>query len=208
MTDKVEEKQVETSFLVHQWGPCLAQLKLDDGVVKHLLSVAKSSNKPHNKHLAGLLDKEVTLNKDLIIPNLAPIIGGYHQVYSQYVGKPATPLPRYQLLSAWANFQKQHEFNPPHDHNGELSFVIYLDIPDVLKEENKKFKGRHAGPGSIQFNYGEGNKQFVTYRSLFPEVGDMFIFPASLVHWVIPFKSDCVRISVSGNIDKQTEGLI
>ena len=84
----------------------------------------------------------------------------------------------------------------------------YAGSPLGTKEENEKFKGRHAGPGSIQFNYGEGNKQFVTYRSIFPEVGDMFIFPASLVHWVIPFKSDCVRISVSGNIDKQTEGLI
>ena len=39
------DKKVETEFFVHQWGPCLAQLKLDDGVVKHLLSVAKSSNK-------------------------------------------------------------------------------------------------------------------------------------------------------------------
>ena len=29
----------------------------------------------------------------------------------------------------------------------------------------------------------------------------MFIFPASLKHWVFPFKSDCVRISVSGNVN-------
>ena len=28
----------------------------------------------------------------------------------------------------------------------------------------------------------------------------MFIFPATLKHWVFPFKSDCVRISVSGNV--------
>ena len=27
----------------------------------------------------------------------------------------------------------------------------------------------------------------------------MFIFPAWLKHWVAPFKSDCTRISVSGN---------
>jgi len=29
----------------------------------------------------------------------------------------------------------------------------------------------------------------------------MFIFPATLKHWVFPFKSDCVRISVSGNVN-------
>ena len=36
--------------------------------------------------------------------------------------------------------------------------------------------------------------------SHFPEEGDMFIFPAWLKHWVSPFHSDCVRVSVSGNI--------
>ena len=29
----------------------------------------------------------------------------------------------------------------------------------------------------------------------------MFIFPASLKDWVFPFKSDCVSISVSGNVN-------
>ena len=28
----------------------------------------------------------------------------------------------------------------------------------------------------------------------------MFIFPAWLKHWVSPFQSDCVRVSVSGNV--------
>ena len=28
----------------------------------------------------------------------------------------------------------------------------------------------------------------------------MFIFPAWLKHWVSPFNSDCVRVSVSGNV--------
>ena len=48
--------------------------------------------------------------------------------------------------------------------------------------------------------YGEGPRDAVTYMSHFPEERDMFIFPAWLKHWVSPFKSDCTRISVSGNI--------
>jgi hypothetical protein len=36
--------------------------------------------------------------------------------------------------------------------------------------------------------------------SYFPKEGDMFIFPAWLKHWVSPFNSDCVRVSVSGNV--------
>ena len=38
------------------------------------------------------------------------------------------------------------------------------------------------------------------YQSHFPEVGDLFIFPAWLKHYVAPFKADVERISVSGNI--------
>jgi hypothetical protein len=36
--------------------------------------------------------------------------------------------------------------------------------------------------------------------SAFPKEGDMYIFPAWLKHWVSPFQSDCVRVSVSGNV--------
>ena len=48
--------------------------------------------------------------------------------------------------------------------------------------------------------YGEGPRDAVTYMSYFPTDGDMFIFPAWLKHWVSPFNSDCVRVSVSGNV--------
>ena len=48
--------------------------------------------------------------------------------------------------------------------------------------------------------YGEGPRDAVTYKSYFPKEGDMFIFPAWLKHWVSPFNSDCVRVSVSGNV--------
>ena len=46
----------------------------------------------------------------------------------------------------------------------------------------------------------DGPREAITYMSHFPEEGDMFVFPAWLKHLVSPFKSDCVRISVSGNV--------
>jgi hypothetical protein len=33
-----------------------------------------------------------------------------------------------------------------------------------------------------------------------PKEGDLYMFPAQLRHFVLPFKSDVTRISVSGNI--------
>ena len=64
---------------------------------------------------------------------------------------------------------KANEYNPPHDHDGKLSFVSYLQIPDELKKENSEYVGRSCGPGGIQFIYGNGPRDCVTYQSFFPE---------------------------------------
>ena len=74
------------------------------------------------------------------------------------------------------------------------------EVSEQLKFENSKYKGRSAGPGGVTFIYGDGPRESVTHHSSFPETGDMYIFPAWLKHWVFPFKSECTRISVSGNV--------
>ena len=104
------------------------------------------------------------------------------------------------MTALWINYQKPNDFNPPHDHDGKLSFVTYLQIPEEIKKENTNYVGKSCGPGGIQFVYGNGPRDCITYMSFMPEENDMFIFPAWLKHWVAPFKSDCTRISVSGNI--------
>ena len=131
---------------------------------------------------------------------MSQYLGVYDQMYQKFVLKPYEKKPEYVISALWINHQKAGEFNPPHDHDGKLSFVTYLQIPDELKKEHQEYKGKSCGPGGIQFIYGDGPRDCITYQSFFPEEGDMFIFPAWLKHWVAPYKSDCVRISVSGNI--------
>jgi len=41
----------------------------------------------------------------------------------------------FNLESFWVNFQKKHEFNPPHDHGGVYSFVIWMQIPTSFAEQ-------------------------------------------------------------------------
>jgi hypothetical protein len=117
----------------------------------------------------------------------------------EYFEKP----PEYILSAMWINYQKPNDFNPPHDHDGKLSFVTYLQIPEELKRENREYKGKSCGPGGIQFIYGNGPRDCISYMSFFPEENDMFIFPAWLKHWVAPYRSNCTRISVSGNVHDQ-----
>jgi len=199
-----KDEKITISVHTYNWGPCVVKVKIQDDFKKALIDEAKKNELDFRDKLAGQIRKETGYNqqsKDKLIPYLSPYLGLYDQVFQNYQGKKYEHgKPEYVLTALWANFQRQYEFNPPHDHDGRLSFVIYLSIPDKLKKENKKYTGRSCGPGGIQFMYGEGPRDAVTYMSHFPEEGDMFIFPAWLKHWVSPYKSNCVRVSVSGNV--------
>ena len=187
---------------IFNWGPCVTKLKIQDNFKKQLLEEAKKSTDDYTTRLAGILDKEIGYSEESklkLLPELSKYIGAYGQTYQRYTNRKYDKDPEYVLSAMWINYQKPNDYNPPHDHDGKLSFVIYLQIPDELKKEQQEYKGKSCGPGGIQFIYGDGPRDCVTYQSLFPEEGDIYIFPAWLKHWVAPYKSDCTRISVSGN---------
>ena len=187
---------------IFNWGPCVIKLKIKEEFKKLLLDEGKKCTEDYTDKLAGILDKEVGYgqqSKQKILPMLSQYIGVYDQAYQKFVNKPYEKMPEYVMSALWINYQSPNDFNPPHDHDGKLSFVIYLDIPDELTREHSTYKGKSCGPGGIQFIYGNGPRDAITYMSFFPQEGDMFIFPAWLKHWVAPYRSDCTRISVSGN---------
>ena len=197
------EKGEKINIKVFNWGPCVVKCQIKPEYAKALLDESKSNVIDFRDKLAGQIEDETSYSdeaRNRMVPFLAKYFGVYDQAYQGFTLKKYDKKPEYVLSALWINRQKKHEFNPPHDHDGKLSFVIYLKIPEELKKENEAYKGRSAGPGGIQFMYGEGNRQSITFMSHFPEVGDMFIFPAWLKHWVAPFQSKCTRISVSGNI--------
>jgi uncharacterized protein (TIGR02466 family) len=185
------------------WGPCVTKFKIKPEYGKQLLDEAKFNDVDFRSKLAGQIDVETAYSEEAqakMLPWLSAYFGVYDQAFERHINKKHDIKPHYVLSALWINYQKQNEFNPPHDHDGKLSFVIYLKIPEELKKENAEYKGKSCGPGGIQFLYGKGTRDCVTYMSYFPEELDMFIFPAWLKHWVSPFKSDCTRISVSGNV--------
>ena len=195
------EEKINVS--VFNWGPCIIKLKVTDDCKKFLLNESNKNKNDFRDKLAGILDHETGYteeSKGKFVPYMAQYLGVYDQMYQKFINKPYEKKPEYILTALWINHQKAGEFNPPHDHDGKLSFVTYLQIPDQLKEEHKNYIGKSCGPGGIQFVYGDGPRECITYQSFFPEEGDMYIFPAWLKHWVAPFKSNCTRISVSGNI--------
>ena len=98
---------------------------------------------------------------------------------------------------------KAGEWNPAHNHTGDISCVTYLQVPDVIKEENNSNessnKSNTPSAGKLEFQYGDNIGYCNTGLMFAPEEKDIYIFPAKLLHLVYPFKSKTERISVSVN---------
>jgi hypothetical protein len=93
----------------------------------------------------------------------------------------------------WINYQKRTEYNPRHNHTGLLSFIIYIDIPECIREESED---NSVYRGLVQFSSSLTNEALF-YR---PKTYNIFIFESDHYHQVYPFYSDVTRISMSGNI--------
>jgi len=186
------------------WGPYLWKSQLNREIVDGLLERGIKSRDKQNEKLASLIEDTRRYSIDDKIwfaEKIEPYIKCYLDTHKDFMS--CHPISkksdRVEMGDIWINFQKKHEFNPEHTHSQDLSFVIYLQIPDTLVEENKNYKGQSSGPGSVVFRYGEASNWAISHIDILPEVGDLLIFPAMLAHYVIPFTCEGTRISVSGN---------
>jgi hypothetical protein len=187
----------------YYWGPFLWRTKLPDLFCKELLTRGRSALPEKQENICSIITdvKKFENNNDLqwFASSIQPYVETYLKLRNEYL-KRNDSISAVELLSLWINYQNQHETNPEHTHSGDLSFVIYLQMPDVLIKENNSYKGRSAGPGGIKFRYGEKTDYTVSDHYFLPEEGDLFIFPAKLAHEAYSFNSECTRISVAGNI--------
>ncbi len=203
------KKPVEVKYGVLQWGPCIVHLKISEEFQQKLLKgaeEAKNKKQDYRHMLAGILKEEYAYeDRQKYVPEISQFLGVYDQAYQKWKNESYKKKPEYILNSLWVNYMKKNEYNPPHDHSDFLSFVIFLKVPEEILKEQKDFTGNSAGPGSLSFLYGEGNRQAITYQSICPQDRDIFMFPSWIKHYVAPFYSDVTRISVSGNVANSVE---
>ena len=136
----------------------------------------------------------------------------YRETWSNYFDIIATKLispPVFKLDDMWVNYQKQHEFNPPHNHGGIFSFVVFMKIPTHWKEQQELPWLKNVDESYVSnftFHLTQGQGQTTQWRTvaipLCPEdEGRILFFPAWLQHQVFPFYgTEEVRITISGNI--------
>ena len=193
-------RRIEYNFL--HWGPFVTQYKILPEEIKALNKLEEGQE--FNKGLAGHLTDEYELSKEKVYEVIEPYLQSYVQGFWDY--RKIKLANSFTMMNAWINRQKKYEFNPPHTHDDDLSFVIYTKIPEGLEKECRESVYNSPGPGCIVFDFNMpssagGNKMFLQTHAHLPDPGDMFIFPAGLPHWVYPFvKTEGERVSISGNI--------
>jgi len=187
--------------------------RLPDILVKELnekvLEVQNNFEKLENKNneLAGHLKRQYDLSPSPLFKNYINTLTNQHDYFfgtirdCNFLNKNVP----FDLTTLWVNFQEKYEFNPPHNHGGLVSFVIWHKIPyDIQKEldyfPNKPDNSSASLFGFIASNiYGQMSTQYIPVSREFE--GVICMFPSQLFHFVNPFyTSNDYRITVAGNV--------
>jgi hypothetical protein len=173
----------------------IAELDLENRLIEKLAGNLESSY---------LLEKSRT-NLEKYVVNLAQAYAAGFNI--SFTGKNLTG-DNLSLRLFWANFQKKHEFNPIHLHDGDFSFVIWLKVPYDINDELATSISKNSNvPRAGMFSFFYTNVFGEIREAEFPVdkqfEGNIFLFPSCLQHMVYPFTtSDDLRISISGNIKR------
>ena len=168
----------------------------------NLIMTRQKTPRPWNKELAGQIKGEFLMEFSAEARAKLGEIG--NRFLKNYDPPGAHVEHDMKLLSSWINLQVKHEYNPVHNHDGKLSWVIWLDIPYELTDELKLYPNANCQDVSMfSFVYTSTVGDIATHRLPIDKTweGRMCMFPSRMNHSVAPFyTSDGVRVSVAGNL--------
>jgi hypothetical protein len=167
--------------------------------------------KPANQQLVGKIQNEHSLFYDgddqvkMQTHNLLPltILKWFEECYRHYLDFNKIKPYKIHLNSIWVNEMKEHEYNPIHVHQGNLSTglssVMILKLPESFGVEYSSSEQPQNGRLQI---LGSTSGQFakIDYQ---PEVAsrDFYIFPYDMRHCVYPFNGQGLRRTLAANCD-------
>ena len=198
------------------FGPTIYKGRLTDDEVSFLQEVAHTTRQARNNvgiHLVGNIKDQMGcfLKSKQESDKFYNILYTHLLEYFKYESarrsdNEAPEIKKVELdygAGPWINFQEAGEFNPTHSHTGIVSSVVYIDVPDVIREEKiTEHSGFPDAPGQIDFIYGSDDSGSYGNKTMDVKTGDILLFHSKLKHTVYPFKSPVTRISMSFNIDK------
>ena len=103
----------------------------------------------------------------------------YNDIQKEHFSKE----PNAQIVSEWIVRMNPGDFNPAHFHTDcHLSGLLYLKIPEGME--------RDSG-GNLHFLHGSPTTFYTNQYQVAPKVGDTYLWPSWLQHFVYPYKLSC-----------------
>jgi len=165
--------------------------------------------KPHNDYLAGKIAEENRVD-EILTSEMNKI---FKFCFEQYLIENQTASGKYNLhlSAAWINEMKAGEYNPTHYHTSEssevgLSSVLMLKRPDWYGVEASLEE--KPSNGWLEFTGGDQSPLSRSQIRVDAQVGELYVFPYTLLHCVYPFNSnDQVRRTMSYNCNLKLKEL-
>ena len=210
------QKEIKLKFdAIKPFGPTIVKGKVPEFILKAVDEKADELMKDPklakewdwSANLAGNVKQEVRYPPEWIDNEGKDLVFLIGEMVKQYLSiKPVSEhlspdkIDKMIIESMWAVSQWAGDFNPAHIHDGDLSGVFYLRMPESIEKEREK-EDHYPTVGDIVWMCGDPHPFSAHKLQESPEGGDIFLFPAWLTHMVYPFRTpDEERRSVSFNL--------
>lgn len=207
----------ETSrvMIVRPFGPFVGKFFLPDTLVddinrhidKSLDDTEVIKNLDWSQNLVGKVHQELKIPDDILEPHETFFKFRVHDYLQQILTHSVVSLNtancEIQRREAWVVRSFSGDFNPAHVHSdASICIAGFLKIPDWHAEIAEDALDHAPSRGKLCFMHGNTQEWGNNLMFAEPKVGECYIFPSTLTHFVYPFKTKGERRSFSINFSK------
>ena len=187
---------------IKPFGPSIGKTKISkkflDILNKEIDNKVLTKKNYYSSKLASQIKKEIKISNNFIKKNFEKELK--KNIKNFLKNEKIKKVKDIKILNLWVVSQFRDEYNPIHYHDGDLSGVGYLKVPEDMTKnkflKNKKDKTN----GTIDFINGQRGFLSRSIYNIVPKERDLIIFPNYLMHTAYPFNINSERRSFSFNV--------
>ena len=184
------------------FGPTIGKSKISPKFInilnKEIDSKIFSKKNDYSHKLASQIKKEIKITNSFLNKYLKKEL--LKNIKKFLKNENIKNIKEIKILNLWIVSQFRGEYNPIHYHEGDLSGVGYLKVPNNMTKnkllKNKKIKTN----GTLDFINGQKAFLSKSIYNIIPKKRDLIIFPNYLMHTAYPFNVEGERRSFSFNV--------
>ena len=184
--------ETENIKILRPFGPTIAKVKIPDNLVKELndytdnITSNEQKKKDLNwgKNLVGNVKQEFIIEPDILKSSgIANFLGKAVQKWIQEIEK--KNITEFKIISSWIVRQFENEYNPIQYHDGHISGVGYLKIPESYGKPFQKTKNSNIN-GHLSLVHGSRMFNSSSIVNIEPKLGDFYLFPNYFITRIMP----------------------